>query len=781
MTSESNSSEAHSKRFPGFVLTFWILIALLAPSTCVTAAEPQGTASSNIAVRDSARDLTGPSIAQVQIGIAGFWKIGYSTHAQVTVLAGVQDIQGRVEIETVDSDGVGVVYQTECKIEAGKTHMVTMVICHGRSNRPIYARVVDQNGQPILERMITEQEIGTMLPISQPWVVGIGSAMDLDQAALRSTKGLLSSYSSCEIEEVGKLPQFAKGYQGVDLLVISTRNWSILEQLTEDQQSAMVEWVREGGKALVWLGENAEKVPSLPWLASLLPAQVKGIAQEVDPSVLESFLSSQKRLGKLTCGHVVPQQWIVDLTLQSSDRQKVPVLLRSALGFGQVQIFAADLDSSPLREWPDRKLLLERLLIEHWEAQRDTRSRALDTSDYLGYDDLSGQTRAALDTFGDVRSGSLTLLATILVALIALLGPFDYFVISKAWRRPAWTWFSLGLWSISAFVGITLLTRVWKPQYHSVNSIELLDYDYWSSVLRGRAFANHYAGQAGLFHFSASARDVFAKPNALSDPDGLSESKFSQRTELSWSGQPGYGLGGFDSSVRTDIGFPKYQVQRDCDTEDLQGHREANCHAVDLVDVGIAFSGSKSIRSDWTQSIHLENAEETHFFATGASESLEGIWVNPMSEDLLDGWLLYRGWIYSMQSRIRSGGIHQVALSGAPPKDLGRKLQRRQIQKDTDTSIPWDPTDRINFGRIVEMLTLHRAAGGSGYTGLNHRYWNDLDLSLHLRLNRAIVFGRLAMPLVDWSAEASGVALDVRDGNRSAFVRFVIPVNVANQ
>ena len=254
-----------------------------------------------------------------------------------------------------------------------------------------------------------------------------------------------------------------------------------------------------------------------------------------------------------------------------------------------------------------------------------------------------------------------------------------------------------------------------------------------------------------------------------------------QRTELSWSGQPGYGLGGFDSSVRTDIGFPKYQVQRDCDTENLQGHREAECHAADLVDVGIAYSGSKSIRSNWTQSFHLENVEETHFSATGASESLEGIWVNPMSEDLLDGWLLYRGWIYSMQSRIRSGGIHQVSLSGAPPKDLGRKLQRRQIQKDTDTSVPWDPTDRINFGRIVEMLTLHRAAGGSGYTGLNHRYWNDLDLSLHLRLNRAIVFGRLAKPLVDWSVEASDVALDVRDGNRSAFVRFVIPVNVSNQ
>jgi len=779
MTNASIPSEVRSKRFPAFVFHIWKLIVLFSVVPIACAADPELSAASNVAVGQTGPSFHGPTIDRVQLGIVGLWKIGYPTQAQVTVSAGDEDLNGSIEIETVDSDGVGVIYQTDCRIEGGKVKDVALITRHGRATRPIYVRVVDKNGQRIVQRLISDQERGETLPVSQPWIVGIGLEMELEQAALRSAKGLLSSYSTCEINNPSKLPRFSKGYQGVNLLVISTRDWSILQRLDVEQQRAIVEWVREGGSTLVWLGENANRIAELPWLASLVPAQVQGIAQLVDPSVLESFLSSQKRLGKLTCGRLVSKQAIVDLTMQSTDHQKLPVLIRSALGFGKVQVFAADLDSSPLREWPDRKLLLERLLLEHWDAQRDTRSRALDTSDYLGYDDLSGQTRAALDTFNDVRSGSLTLLATILSVLVALLGPFDYFVVSKAWQRPAWTWFSLGLWSISALVGVTLLARAWKPQSHAINSIELLDYDYSSAVLRGRAFANHYAGRAGLFDFSASARDVFLKPNAPSESNPSDTSEFSTRTQLSWSGQPGYGLGGFDSSVRTDLGFPEYQVRQNSDLKLLQDNRSSNCDAADLIDVGIAYSGSKSIRADWTQNLNLTNGEETHLSATGVSESLQGSWINPMSEDLLDGWLLYRGWIYTMPSRVRSGSVYQISASDTP-KDLGRKLQRRQVAKDSDSSVPWDPTDRTNFGRIVEMLTLHRAAGGSGYTGLNHRYWNDLDLSQHLRLNRAIVFGRLAKPLVDWTATASDKPIDVRDGNRAAFVRFVIPVDLAN-
>ncbi len=707
-----------------------------------------------------------PPISNVQLGLSGFWKLGYPTHTMITVSASVGPLSNaRIDLESVDADGVGVIYQAGCQIEPMQNQTITMTTQHGRAAREMRVRLWDNQDQLIAERTVYEVERGTALPVEQPWIVGIGSDMALEQAAMRSAKGLLPSYSSCEVSDTSKLPRMAQAYEGVDLLVISTRDWTIIESLSPDQQSAIVNWVQGGGHALVWLGENAERVREQSWLAQLIQAEVQGTVKRVDPGMLESYLSSQKRLDPLTCSRLAPDQCVIDLSLSSHDRQKLPLVYRSAFGLGQVHVFAADLDTSPLREWPERKLLLERLYREHANTNRESATKAIDQAHYLGYTDLSGQIHAALDLFRTVRIGSLTLIAIVLVGIAALLGPFDYFVISKAWRKPSWTWISLLLWSIATLLGVAMLARFWKPAGLALNSIELIDVDYSTSWIRGRGFAHCYAGNAGRFKFSATARDILSASSIdLASPinnGSENREKAARRTQLSWCGQPGYGLGGFDSDVRTDIGFPPYRVD-----------------GVDLVDVGINFAGTKSIRADWAGSIK-NLLEHPHFTVTGNSEFLQGKWTNPMDQDLLDGWLLYRSWLYPLPSRVRAHGIHQISASDNP-KDLGRRLQRRQLLQDRDSSLPWDATDRKDIARLVEMLTLYQAGGGAAYTGLSHQYWDDLDMSEHLKLNRVIVFGRLAEPWIDWSAQTEATPIEVRDENRSAYIRFVIPVTVAN-
>ncbi|MDZ4848733.1 MAG: hypothetical protein SGI77_05530 [Pirellulaceae bacterium] len=754
--------------------SFWVLIAILHIPISLVASQTESSTDSDSGSRDRVESGAVPTIVEARLGVMGTWKIGHSTQASVILQGSKRDFEGRVEIETVDSDGVGVIYQTACQIKAGSTQTVRLIIRHGRSTRPIQVRLVDPTGRRLENRFIGEQERGTILPIGQPWVVGIGSNMQLDQAALRSVNGSLSSYTASEINDPTILPREAHGYRGIDLLVLSTLDLSIIRNIDVEQQNAIADWVRNGGHLQIWIGENAEQVRELDWIGSMLPVEVESVVKSVDPSLLESFLSSQKRLDKLTCSRLVPRQCVVDLSLQS----KLPVLLRGAYGFGQVHICAFDLNSMSIQNWPDRKLLLEKLLNEHWETQRQSRSRSNEPLNYLGYDDLSGQARAALDVFSDVQTGGLTLLAVLLSLFVALLGPFDYFVVSKKWRRPAWTWLSLVLWSASAIGGVTLISHAWKPAHQTCNSIEIVDYDYATSTLRGRAFANLYSGRSGVFDVSLETRDLIPRSSEAERMKPQPNSIPTNRSELSWCGQPGHGLGGFDSSVRTDLGFPTYRIHRrekSLPDDFLIGPAS---NAVEIKDMGIAYAGTKSIRGEWNRSI--ENIEAgTHFSVTGASEALEGTWINPMNDDLFDGWLLYRGWVYALPSRVRPNGVVQISASDIP-KDLARRLQRRQIVKDSDLSAPWDPGDHSDVERIVEMLTLHRAAGGTGYTGLGHRYWNDLDLSQHLRLNRAIVFGRLSKPMLDWSLTQSGTPLDIRDGRRAAFVRFVIPVTVEN-
>jgi hypothetical protein len=82
-----------------------------------------------------------------------------------------------------------------------------------------------------------------------------------------------------------------------------------------------------------------------------------------------------------------------------------------------------------------------------------------------------------------------------------------------------------------------------------------------------------------------------------------------------------------------------------------------------------------------------------------------------------------------------------------------------------------------DFNRLFEMLSLYQAAGGFEYVALKHRYWSEMDLSESLRMKRLLIIGRVAKPIVDWKVTRNEKDVPLADGQRSAFVRIVIPVS----
>ncbi len=191
--------------------------------------------------------------------------------------------------------------------------------------------------------------------------------MLLGQASMQSTRGDFASYTAIELDDVAKLPMSSEGYAGVDLLVISTANKEFLESISATQAQAIKNWVLNGGHAQVWVGKNADAVKNLDWLSSLVHEPIVGSVSPIDPGMLESYLASQKRLEKLVCAKFdIGDKREVELSLMGTDRKKIPLLFKHAIGFGQVQVFASDLDLNPIHGWADRKILLERLLADHW-------------------------------------------------------------------------------------------------------------------------------------------------------------------------------------------------------------------------------------------------------------------------------------------------------------------------------------------------------------------------------------------------------------------------------
>jgi hypothetical protein len=369
---------------------------------------------------------------------------------------------------------------------------------------------------------------------------------------------------------------------------------------------------------------------------------------------------------------------------------------------------------------------------------------------------MAGQLRSFLDVFPTVQSGNLLAIAGVIAMLVALIGPFDYLVIQRILEKPTWTWLSLGLWSTLCVGMVIGLVNWWKPDRELLNSIEIVDFDYATKSLRGAAFFSQYVGKSGSYNLDASTRELVGAASEVSSQNDETR----MASDLNWFGQPGAGLGGFDSNVRTDFGFPSYHLLADGSVDRL----------------GIPTSGTKALRTEWSRD-GLPDWPESQFRVTPGSDFLEGTWVNPLSEDLLEPVLVYRGWVYRLPSKIRAGATVTIAQSDIP-KDLGRYLQQRQTVKDSESGQPWDTSGNVAATRLFDMLGLHRASGGIGYTGLSHRYLKNLDFSQLAYLNRVIILGRIAEPVAELSLVRAQEKLVVRNASRSSFVRFVLPIEI---
>jgi len=739
-----------------------ILVVVLGVSVSVSSSEIDlGTA---IAAQNAESDSIQ---VKSDIGLGGFWKVGFPTRMVVEVSSGIAELEGLIEVQTVDGDGVPVVYQCDSwrvKLAPNSTSKVEVVAKHGRSNRPILLRIVSNDGTTIYERPLRVEERGTALPTSQPWVVGIGSdRLNLSQGSMTSMRGALPELSTVQLTSVEQLPLASVCYGGVDLLIVSSSNVELNESMTSDRARAIASWVAQGGRCLLSLGANVETWLQTPDFATLVPGEFKGMAVDCDPGPLESHLGSQSRLANLKCSLFNLNSGTIDLRSKTKSRKDFPLIARWAYGAGKATFLAVELDGQQILDWESRPALLKNLIDDQWE-KKEIRT---DKRAYLGYDDISGQLNSTLDNFPDLTLGNLMLIAVLAGLFCTVIGPIDYFLISRRWRRPGATWITLLICSIGSSLFIAALTRSWKPEMPTINSLELLDIDYETQTLRGRGFAHCYGGNRGLFDFSAHRR-----------MQGLNAKSLDPSVQLDWFGQPGRGLGGFESTVATDRGMPSYKI-RLSPAETMPLKTENAVHhevAIGIRGVGIPAAGTKSLCATWEESISLPKETNSLSMVLGSKDLLEGSFENPLDVDLLDPLLIYRGRAYTLDTRIRVG--QRIAFSASTvPKDITRRLQRRQNVGGEERSTPWNPADANKLDRLMELISFHKAAGGSKYTGLTDRYLSDLDCSDVIRLDRAILICEFKDSSLIWSLRKNSLPIQAAEGQRKTFLRLIIPVS----
>ncbi|MEM9644058.1 MAG: hypothetical protein AAF989_03600, partial [Planctomycetota bacterium] len=509
----------------------------------------------------------------------------------------------------------------------------------------------------------------------------------------------------------------------------------------------------DGGHVFVNLGTSAvELLRAAPWLVEGLPIDVaRAKVVELDPAALETFTSSQDPLQPFD-GLVLPTESGESLiTGRTARRLSARFAVRYVRGFGRVTVLAADLDDSLFAEWPDRLDLLKRLLpsvlVQDQEAAKSTQRVA-------GFDDLAGQARMALDHFSIRRPFGFSLLSVLILVLILLVGPIDYWLINRVFGKPLLGWLTLPLMAISLSVFLVLQSReghvsvnvgslVNRESPHESqedtsaaagiesradavgpiawNRFQISDLDLVSGVGRGFDWSGFYSHRGGRFDVQSVPTETMMR---------LSGSPIRSRTRPF--GFAGRAFGGIQ--IEADTGLPMYGV--------VMGGAETPGSRLD--GVPIAPRSSKSIATSFL--FRMEPTDEFFVRRRGGSDLLRGGLTNPLPVDLLDGMLVYRNWAYRLPTRLRAGA-KIASLAELRQENFRWYLTRQKAIESSSDVQPWDPTEKDDLSRIVEMLMFHQVVGGRRYTGLGDGPLAKLDMTSLLGKDRCILIGELEEPL----------------------------------
>ena len=184
----------------------------------------------------------------------------------------------------------------------------------------------------------------------------------------------------------------------------------------------------------------------------------------------------------------------------------LPLVIRTARGFGQIVFLAADLDAPPLAQWSDGPLLAARLLDLPVSGSGEVEELSAGTR--FGYNDMAGQLRTALDQFAGVRLVPFWVVASLVVVYILLIGPADYFFLRKVVGRMQWTWLTFSALVLVFSLAACTLAYWLKGNRLGVNQINLVDVDAASGLVRGTSWMNIFSPRTESFDLSVEPRTV---------------------------------------------------------------------------------------------------------------------------------------------------------------------------------------------------------------------------------------------------------------------------------
>ena len=488
----------------------------------------------------------------------------------------------------------------------------------------------------------------------QRLVVSVGRSASGLEKAVPGTQGDKATNVVAAVDGLARLPTRWEGYEGVNIVVISTSRPEVFENILPENAriEALEQWVRMGGTLVLCAGSQAD---------AALHRQVASGKVRPRPLRQDRPAADQRRLGNLrqeprqshSSAQAGRDKWNCPRPCSSTckarskpARPHLPLVIRKPQGLGQVLFVAADLDWGPIRDWSDRPLLVAALLDLPVNPPAD---ETANVAENYGYNDLAGQLRSALDVPNDVHLVPFSVVALLVTVYILLIGPGDYFLLRKLGFGMQWTWITFPTIVVLFAVGSYVAAYWLKGDQLRVSQIDLVDIDAGGTA-RGASWFSIFSPRGESF-------DLSMRPCL---PDGQSPQQAS--ASLAWFGKAGdefNGMYGRNAQNSAPLWSQGYSIAPSLDS--IRG-------------VPIQVWASKSFTQRWlgrAADLGLDvalkcDAQQKELASGTITNRLKG--SGPQTQDgvaLSHGFLVYGDWVYVIgELQARQDGRRSVRPRG---------------------------------------------------------------------------------------------------------------------
>jgi len=581
--------------------------------------------------------------------------------------------RGELLVETADSDDVENIYRVPLALAPGDRRPV-LTYTRAAVGHPDIKVGVAAGGQTFA----TEPRSFAGMELGEHLYLALGARLGHFQDALialapgkEKEAGNSSPRHAAYETDVQRLPAEWFGYDAVDLMILTTDNNVFLDGLRSDRARliAVADWVRRGGKLVVSVAwRNQDKVHALlrseawqPPLPDILPAngqeeikQLFGIQSWAEKAREKPFPAPGQepvRVARLNPGK--------DAEVLVGEPRGQAVIVRAPYGLGSVTVVAFDLDKGPFSVWSGRvefwMALLEKLaprVAVAAEVQGINNPVFMDTAS-----DVATTLQRELDKF-DVAVISFGWVALFILLYILVVGPLDYLILKKVFKRLEWTWitFPTVVLLVSAVAYFTAYAL--KGNDLKINKIDLIDLDLRSDLDAEQHTRRAYAYGTSWFTILSPRIQNYTigiAPEGRAANAGGKDDAEALGALVTWLGRPeGGGMGGMGRQRSQGLFRRAYDYAPD---------------ATGLLGVPIPVWATKSFTASWKVPLARLPFHADLHYRPAEPEQFSGTIRNNFPVHLTDGWIFYGNEWYPLDPE-------------EPRKDPGDRMQHWKVASE---------------------------------------------------------------------------------------------------